>query len=135
MKKQLEQLADLLSEHPLWLLASAGICLLLAAALFVNQIYLDRSVHARLLAETTTAPQIHWYEERTTAPQAEASVQTIETEPAFDYVLNTSSKKIHRPDCRYAESLKAENRAEASEGQLPGLLADGYTYCSVCCGG
>ena len=62
-------------------------------------------------------------------------MQSIETEPAAaEYVVNTNSKKIHKADCRYAESLKPENRAEAGETQIPDLLADGYTYCSVCCG-
>lgn len=135
MKKRLEQLADLLSSRPLVLLGCALVCAALAGALLINQVLLGRSVENRLAAASSTAPQIHWYGARTTAPQTQAPVQSVETRPAAgDYVLNTNSKKIHRPDCRYAESLKPENRGEATEADLPGLLADGYTYCSVCCG-
>lgn len=55
-----------------------------------------------------------------------------ETKPEYDYyVLNTSSKKIHYPDCSYAEKLKEENRAEHT-GDLQSLFNDGYTACGIC---
>lgn len=138
MKKGLEKLADYLRDHPLILAGCALICAVLGAALFGNQVLLNRTVQAKLTnAEAETLPSIHWYDEQTTAPAAttQTPVQSIEAEPAAaEYVVNTNSKKIHKADCRYAESLKAENRAEAGAAQIPDLLADGYTYCSVCCG-
>ena len=138
MKKGLKKLADFLRDRPLILASSALICAVLGAVLLYNQVLLNRTVQTKLTnAEAQTLPSIHWYDEQTTAPAAttQTPVQSIETEPAAaEYVVNTDSKKIHKADCRYAESLKPENRAEASETQIPDLLADGYTYCSVCCG-
>ena len=138
MKKGLKKLADFLRDRPLILASSALICAVLGAVLLYNQVLLNRTVQTKLTnAEAQTLPSIHWYDEQTTAPAAttQMPVQSIETEPAAaEYVVNTNSKKIHKADCRYAESLKPENRAEAGETQIPDLLADGYTYCSVCCG-
>lgn len=138
MKKGLEKLADFLKERPLILASCALLCAVLGAVLLYNQVLLNRTVQARIIGvEAETLPSIHWYDEQTTVPAAttQTPVQSIETEPAeAEYVVNTNSKKIHKSDCRYAESLKAENRAEASAVQIPDLLADGYTYCSVCCG-
>lgn len=138
MKKGLEKLADFLRDRPLILASCALICAVLGAALLGNQVLLNRTVQAKLTnAEEETLPSIHWYDEQTTVPAAttQSPVRSIETEPAAaEYVVNTNSKKIHKADCRYAAALKAENRAEVGETQIPELLADGYTYCSVCCG-
>ena len=95
----------------------------------------------------TTLPTIHWYEEETTAattvastPDTTAALQSIETSPALQitgktYVLNTSSKKIHSPDCRYATSMKEENKKVVENADLDELLSEGYEVCSVCGGG
>ena len=47
------------------------------------------------------------------------------------YVLNTSSKKFHKEDCRYAESIKEENRGEFV-GDKQELLDGGYSACGSC---
>ena len=54
--------------------------------------------------------------------------------PTTDYVLNTDSKKIHLPSCRYAENMSAANRSDASltEEEYEALLSDGYTECKTC---
>ncbi len=138
MKKGFEKLADFLGERPLILMACALVCAVLGAVLLGNQVLLNRTVQDRLApAEAETVPSIRWYEEETTSPvpTTQTPIQSIETQPAAaEYVVNTNSKKIHKADCRYAESLKAENRAEVDASQLPQLLSEGYSYCSVCCG-
>lgn len=57
------------------------------------------------------------------------------TEPdsgkSMDYVLNTSSKKFHKPDCSGVEKIKAENRQSYS-GTREKLTAEGYAPCGVC---
>lgn len=47
------------------------------------------------------------------------------------YILNTSSKKIHLPDCGAVKDMKSENRAESYES-IDQLLADGYAKCGSC---
>lgn len=49
----------------------------------------------------------------------------------YHWVLNTSSKKIHREDCSYAESISEANRAE-SDKSVSELEAEGYTPCGTC---
>lgn len=48
-----------------------------------------------------------------------------------DYVLNTNSKKIHKPDCSSASKISASNRQEYN-GYIEDLLKDGYTKCGNC---
>ena len=43
-------------------------------------------------------------------------------------VLNTGTKKIHKPDCRYANN---QNREEYT-GDIQALLDEGYTLCKTC---
>ncbi len=47
------------------------------------------------------------------------------------WVLNTSSKKIHKPDCSGAEKIGEENK-EISDKSIEELLAQGYTACGIC---
>ena len=44
------------------------------------------------------------------------------------YIINTESKKIHLPTCRYASS----NNTESTTKTLEELLAENYTACGTC---
>lgn len=48
-----------------------------------------------------------------------------------DYVLNTSSKRIHLPDCQSAVTMKEKNRKEY-HGSISQLVSDGYKRCANC---
>lgn len=47
------------------------------------------------------------------------------------YVLNTSSKKFHLPECSGVEQIKASNRQDY-QGTRDQLLEEGYTPCGIC---
>ena len=47
------------------------------------------------------------------------------------YILNISSKKVHRVGCRYETSMSESNRREY-EGYLEELIEQGYTACKTC---
>lgn len=123
-----------------------AVLLLASAGLLVNQFRLQKQLDTVKTAYTTL-PTIQWYEEETTeaatvasTPDTTAALQSIETSPALQitgktYVLNTSSKKIHSPDCRYATSMKEENKKVVENADLDDLLSEGYEVCSVCGGG
>lgn len=124
-----------------------AVLLLASAGLLVNQFRLQKQLDTVKTAYTTL-PTIRWYEEETTAANTSATsaldtsaaIQTVETSPALQitgktYVLNTSSKKIHSPDCRYATSMKEENKKVVENADLDELLSEGYEVCSVCGGG
>lgn len=49
----------------------------------------------------------------------------------YKWVLNTSSKKIHRPDCASAASMSEANKAYSSES-IAALTEQGYTACGSC---
>ena len=48
------------------------------------------------------------------------------------YVLNTSSKKVHLPDCRYARDMKEENKQETTKSLEELIEQDGYAACGTC---
>lgn len=52
-------------------------------------------------------------------------------EVAAQYVLNTSSKKFHLPDCSSVETIKEGNRQDY-QGSREALVEQGYTPCGVC---
>ncbi|MDO4175025.1 MAG: DNA/RNA non-specific endonuclease [Eubacteriales bacterium] len=47
------------------------------------------------------------------------------------YILNTSSKKFHKPDCSGAKNIHDKNREEYS-GTREELVQSGYTPCGTC---
>ena len=47
------------------------------------------------------------------------------------YILNTSSKKFHRPDCSGAASMSEANR-QTYTGSRDELIAQGYSHCGQC---
>ncbi len=48
-----------------------------------------------------------------------------------NYVLNTKSKKFHKPDCRGAEDINAKNK-ENFKGSRNELISKDYTPCGIC---
>ncbi|MBR5320745.1 MAG: DNA/RNA non-specific endonuclease [Clostridia bacterium] len=48
------------------------------------------------------------------------------------YVLNTSSKKIHNPTCSSAKNMSEKNKKTVSGTELKSYLNDGYEYCGIC---
>jgi hypothetical protein len=55
-----------------------------------------------------------------------------ETEVPSEYVLNTKTKKIHLPNCRYAVDMNEENKSTFEGEDLSGLINEGYTKCGTC---
>ena len=54
-----------------------------------------------------------------------------DAEDNADYILNTKSKKYHKPSCSYATSMSDANRAEYT-GTKEELEIEGYTPCGIC---
>lgn len=48
-----------------------------------------------------------------------------------DYVLNTNSKKFHKPDCESVTKMNKENKKDYS-GSREALLNQGYSPCGIC---
>lgn len=68
------------------------------------------------------------------APPATDEGGSSTEEPGEDevtYVLNTSSKRIHLPDCSSVTSMKPENKTETTK-TLDELLEEGYVACGTC---
>ena len=49
------------------------------------------------------------------------------------YVLNLSSKKVHRQDCIWAEKISNKNRSYSSK-ELIDIINAGFSTCKVCLG-
>ena len=48
-----------------------------------------------------------------------------------DYILNTNTKKFHRPDCSSVSKMKEKNK-QAYSGSRQDLINQGYEPCQVC---
>ena len=56
---------------------------------------------------------------------------TTSGDEEMSYVLNTSSKKFHKPDCSSVSSISAENREDYT-GTRAALMEEGYEPCGNC---
>lgn len=65
------------------------------------------------------------------AADTESSNSSTEPDTEENYILNNSSKKIHKSDCESVESIKPENRSEYT-GDIAQLINEGYTECKNC---
>lgn len=66
-----------------------------------------------------------------TGDSASSALESQAEEQETDYVLNTSSKKFHRPDCSSVDSMSGKNRQEY-HGTREELIAQGYEPCGSC---
>ena len=62
----------------------------------------------------------------TTAP-----VTTTQNVQTAAYVLNTNTKKVHKPSCHHVKKIKDTNRLDY-QGALNDILSQGYTTCGTC---
>lgn len=84
-------------------------------------------------AEPTAAPLPEPTIEPTPEPVSDPAVTTDSNNnpDEYTYVLNTSTHKIHHPNCKSVAKIKAENYAATSKS-LDDLLGEGYTKCGNC---
>lgn len=66
-----------------------------------------------------------------TGDSASSALESQAEEQETDYVLNTSSKKFHRPDCSSVDSMSEKNCQEY-HGTREELIAQGYEPCGSC---
>lgn len=125
------------SDKLLWIFCV--LLLMLSAVSLWNAYRLHQTANELLRAATAVPPTVVWYEEAETQeavlPETAASAfappaDTAET--GKTYILNTSSKKIHSPTCRYAASMQETNKQVVTDKTLEELLREGYSKCSVC---
>ncbi|MGN0571217.1 MAG: hypothetical protein ACI4K9_03440 [Candidatus Fimenecus sp.] len=126
----------------LWLLCI--LLLVLSAFSFWNAFRLYRTANELLRSATAVTPTIVWYEEVETQEASETQIPTYSAVTTAvqtanetvgngqTFVLNTSSKKIHSPTCRYAESMQETNKQVVTDKTLEELLNEGYSVCAVC---
>lgn len=121
----------------LWLLSV--LLLTLSAASLWNVYRLHQTASELLRVATAVPPSVVWYEEvemqATSLPEPNVSVSARSADAAETgktYVLNTNSKKIHSPTCRYATSMQETNKQVVTDKSLEELLNEGYSKCSVC---
>lgn len=70
----------------------------------------------------------------TASPVKESKTTSVEKPKQLSeqLVVNTNTKKIHSPDCSFAQNIKPENRTEITAGDLQDYLENGYTLCGHC---
>ena len=66
--------------------------------------------------------------EQATQAVTQAASQQTSTE---SYILNTNTKKFHRPSCSSVKQMKESNKKSSSESR-DALIAAGYDPCKKC---
>lgn len=66
--------------------------------------------------------------EQATQAVKQAASQQTSTE---SYILNTNTKKFHRPSCSSVKQMKESNKKSSSESR-DALIAAGYDPCKKC---
>ena len=80
------------------------------------------------------------YDEINKQPTSENKEEIVEpstsTTSKQKYVINISSKKIHKPDCSFVARTKDENKknVELSNDELKEYLNNGHEFCKTCGG-
>ena len=67
----------------------------------------------------------------TETPSIESTTNDSSTNEEVTYILNTNSKKIHRPNCSAVNDMKAQNKEETHKS-IEELEAEGYAPCGIC---
>lgn len=75
--------------------------------------------------EELATPEGEW------APETEADVSVSTTGKEQMYVLNTNTKKFHKPDCSGVKDIKEKNKEEY-KGSREDLVKQGYEPCGRC---
>ena len=76
---------------------------------------------------TPSNPDNSGSEESSNTESSSGSEDTAE----YDYVLNTNTKKFHKPSCSSATEMKAENRQDY-HGTRQGVIDMQYEPCGKC---
>ena len=69
----------------------------------------------------------NWLDEET-----ETEESNIEFDKKVEYVLNTSSKKIHLPECSGAKNMSEKNKQVVEGDKLQSYINNGYVLCGSC---
>lgn len=112
------------------LMSIVAIC---SVAVMASQLSSMKRLEDFKQAAAVTAPvTINWYEP-STGISSDGESQTKEYLPVGEtYIINTKSKKIHSPDCQYAQNIADENKQEISSDELSKYADNGYSVCSKC---
>lgn len=93
----------------------------------------DTTTTTATTSATTTTTETTTAAETTTETTTEIVTTTAEptTKPQKNYVVNTSSGKIHNPYCSSVDDISPSNRMDYT-GNFDDLTASGYTACKRC---
>lgn len=69
----------------------------------------------------------NWLDEEATTESSD-----IDVDKNAEYVLNTSSKKIHSPDCTGAKNMSEKNKQVVKGDKLSSYIGNGYELCGSC---
>lgn len=67
----------------------------------------------------------------TVATERTTKAESTSEETEADYIINTNTKKFHRPDCSSVKKIKAENKSNFN-GTKEELISYGYSPCGNC---
>ncbi len=124
-----------LSNKEKFIVVLCTVTVLLSVTALIGQIRLLNYFDGAVSTGDETAVTINWFEEETEVPDGAEASEASETGASYQvkrYIINLSSKKIHSPDCQFADKISEENSSEIYTDNLSEYIDKGYSICSKC---
>lgn len=94
---------------------------------------------AETISANTARPTVQVTAKTTNTPRPTATPVPVKAEAPvpdarpeqYDYVLNTNTKKFHKPSCSSVSKMKSKNRKDFT-GTREEVIAKGYEPCGKC---
>ena len=113
-------------------IALTVICLILGITAYTAYTTNHTSSGGSVSAQTAQSETAPARSASSTSDAAGASnSRTAKSASKVTYVLNTNSKKIHRPSCRFVDRISDDNREDYT-GTYDDLIDMGYEPCKTC---
>lgn len=103
-----------------------------------NFLVTDNNTDTELVVHTATTKSIYEVMPDWTVPEESETTQTVTEngKSGSAYVINTNSKKIHRPSCSVLSNTNDENKKNVTltDDELKEYLNGSYEFCKKCGG-
>lgn len=124
-----------LSNKEKFIVVLCTVTVLLSVTALIGQIRLLNYFDGAVSTGDETTVTINWFEEETEMSDGAEASEASEagaSDQVKRYIINLSSKKIHSPDCQFADEISEENSSEIYTDNLSEYIDKGYSICSKC---
>lgn len=117
-------------KQKLMVLASLSLALVSIVLLYKEIITLHK-LNTYIAEESFVASSVTFENDISISNNESTSVSVNQSQTSY-LVINKSSRKIHTPDCEFAQKISDDNKITVNSSELEQYLSSGYVCCSGC---